>query len=241
MWRVHRNPEQLPPSSEHPGPHRCDDPRPNADDRYRVRYSATTLRGCLIESMAWLRPNVEAARRLEEVTGDDEGEAVPELSDAVADFLATRRVASCTFAAEARFIDIHDPAALNALDGDLNVEPLLTAPRARAALGDGLHRPHLDQAAVLLAGPLGRDLTQHCSLAIWDLDPPYSGITYRSRHDLIEWCWAAYDRTDVAFAKSVALSADIEEHYMAVRNIAELWRLPLERWTSRWQTPKAES
>ncbi len=154
VWRVHREPEQLPPSSEHPGRNRYDDPRPNADDRYRVRYLATGLRGCLLEALAWLRPDEQAAQRLQVVVGTDRDKE-PDLGDAVADFLGTRRVAWCTFPGEVHFADIHAPSTLAVLDTDVNVEPLLAAPRGRVALGDGHRRPHLDQAAVLLASEFG--------------------------------------------------------------------------------------
>ena len=229
VWRLHRDPQQLPPASEHPGENRYDDPRRNADDRYLVRYLATSLRGCALEALAWLRPDEEADLRTEDVVGV-EGDDAPDLADAVADFLATRSVARCTFPGDVRFADIHAPATLAYLDRDLNVEPLLTAPRGRVALGDGRHRPRLDQAGVLLASAFGRDVTRHSSLALWDLDPPHSGIAYRSRHDLVEWCWAAFDRTPVEFKAPVALSPDIGDHYAAVHDVAELWQLPLDRW-----------
>jgi len=229
VWRLHRDPEQLPPASEHPGDNRYDDPRRNADGRFLVRYLATSLRGCALEALAWLRPDEEAKRRTEDVVGED-GDDARSLADAVADFLATRKVARCSFPEEVRFADIHAPATLAFPDTDLNVEPLLAAPRGRAVLGDGLHRPHLDQAGVLLASAFGRDVTRHASLAVWDLDPPYSGIAYRSRHDLVEWCWAAFDRTPVEFMDPVVLSRHVEEHREAVRDVAELWQLPLHRW-----------
>lgn len=57
-----------------------------------------------------------------------------------------------------------------ALDSDVNVEPLLDSKRGRDVLGEpeSKHRPHLDQAAALLASQFGRQITQHCSLAIWE-------------------------------------------------------------------------
>lgn len=224
---MHSVPEQLPPSSEYPGPNRYDDPRPNAADRYVVRYLATSLRGCLLESLAWLRPDEEAAQHLQVVVGAD-GDEEPDPDDALADFLATRKVARCIFPGDVHFADIHAPVTLAVLDTDLNVQPLLAAPRGRVALADGHRRPHLDQAAVLLGSEFGRDVTRHCSLAIWDADPPYGGVAYRSRHDLIEWCWAAYDRTAVEFTDSVTLSPDVDDHYKAVLDVAQLWQLPLE-------------
>lgn len=234
VWRVHSAPERLPARSEDPGTNRYDDPRPKAEDRFLVRYMAATIRGCLLESMAWLRPSDEAMRRIEAVTDAEDGdEPASVLTEAVTNYLRTRRVASCRFAEDAAFVDIHAPATLGALDTDLNVQPLLASKRGRTILGDsnGHHRPHLDQAAVLLASEFGRQLTQHCSLAIWDMVPPVPGVGYRSRHDLTEWCWAAYDHTQVDFIEVSPLSSAVKAHREAVRAVAELWQLPVsEDW-----------
>jgi len=167
---------------------------------------------------------------------DVEAEEEPayDLARAVADYLRTRRVAPCTLAEDAVLVDIHAPLTLAALDEDLNVEPLLELEPGRSILGNpgSASRPHLDQAAVLLASEFGRDLTQHCSLAIWDVHPPYAGIAYRSRHDLNEWCWAVYDRNQVDFAEAVPLVPEDPYHSAAVRAAADLWGLPLNRWTT---------
>ena len=79
---------------------------------------------------------------------------------------------------------------------------------------------------MLLASEFGRDLTQHCSLAVWDVDPPYDGIPYRSRHDLTEWCWAVYDRVEVRFAPAAPLSPFDPDHRAAVEAVADLWSRP---------------
>lgn len=192
---------------------------------------ASTLRGCLLESLAWLRPNDEASALIANVVGADGG---PEhsLEEALSDYLETRRVASCHLP-DNDFVAIHSPRTLSALDRSLNVQPLLNSTRGRNALGDpgNPRRPHLDQAAVLLASTFGRRVTQHCSLSLWDPDPPIGGIAYRSRHDLTEWCWAAYDRTPVEFAADVvSLSPEVEDHREALEAVADLWELPLDEW-----------
>lgn len=233
LWRVHRDPQALPRRSEQPGPNRYDDPRPKADDRFLVRYLSTTLRGCLLETLAWARPNREALQRLERVVDRDAGPEKDEsLADAVADFLKSRKAAACSLAEVEDLVDIHAPGTLAALDTDLNVEPLLATTRARSVLGEAgsVNRPRLDQAAVLLASDFGRQLTQHCSLAIWDVKPSRGGVAYRSRYDLNEWCWAVYDRTGVVFDDAIPLSPRVDHHYEAVHDVAELWSLPLNRW-----------
>lgn len=231
VWRVHADPETLPRRVEDPGPNRYDDPRPHASNRYLVRYTATTLQGCLLETMAWLRPNDEANQRIDDVIVDGE-DAVEQPTQAVDDYLATRRVAAATFPDDQSFVDIHHPVTLQLLDTDLNVQPLLDSSRGREVLGErgGTSRPHLDQAAVLLASEFGRKVTQHCSLAIWD-QGGLAGVAYRSRHDLTEWCWAAYDRADVSFGGVESLSPDVPEHREAVSSVIKLWGLPTHRWS----------
>lgn len=231
VWRVHEEPEALPPRVETPGPNRYDDPRPQASNRFLVRYMATTLRGCFLETMAWLRPNSDADRRIDDVTNAGEDDAEGQLAQAVADYLKTRRVAACTFPDDASFVDIHHPRTLQALDTDLNVQPLLDSPRGRDVLGERRRtsRPHLDQAAILLASEFGRQVTQHCSLAIWDRGRS-AGVAYRSRHDLTEWCWAAYEHVEVKFREQEPLSPRVPDHHAAVSSVAELWALPTHRW-----------
>lgn len=232
MWRVHKHPTALPPVREEVGPNRYDDPRPHAVDRYVVRYLASTLPGALLESLAWLRPDHRAIELLDSVEDpDDSGSPQPSLAAAVAQFLRTRRVASAKVQINA-FVDLHAPATLAALDLDQNVQPILDSPSGRDALGNrhSSQRPHLDQAAILLASDLGRAITQHCSLAIWDQRPDYAGAAYRSRHDLTEWCWAVFDFVPVAFSEPVPLNQDNPAHRDAVIAVANLWDLPVDDW-----------
>lgn len=58
--RLHHDPAILPKVHGEVGHNRFDDPRVGTIDRYVVRYTATTLRGCLLESLDWLRPDGEA-------------------------------------------------------------------------------------------------------------------------------------------------------------------------------------
>jgi hypothetical protein len=231
VWRVHADPEALPRRVEEAGPNRYDDPRPHASNRYVVRYTASTLRGCLLETMAWLRPNDEAEQRMHDIVGDGE-DAVGQPAQGIDDYLATRRVAAVTFSDDPSFVDIHHPMTLQVLDTDLNVQPLLDSSRGREVLGERgrTSRPHLDQAAVLLASEFGRQVTQHCSLAIWD-QGGRAGVAYRSRHDLTEWCWAAYDHAEVGFGTVESLSPDVPEHREAVSSVVQLWGLATHRWS----------
>ncbi len=127
---------------------------------------------------------------------------------------------------------MHAPATLAALDVDQNVEPILNSPSGRDALGntENSQQPHLDQAAILLSSDLGRAITQHCGLAIWDQRPDYVGITYRSRHDLTEWCWAVFDFVSVTFSEPTPLNPNDPNHRAAVAAVADLWDLPTDAW-----------
>ncbi len=63
VLRLHYAPAALPAAQGQVGPNRLNDPRPYSLERYVVRYTASTLRGCLLGSLDWLRPNPQAALR----------------------------------------------------------------------------------------------------------------------------------------------------------------------------------
>lgn len=227
--RVHYDPGALPRYVDGAGPNRFDDPRPNTADRYVMRYTATTLRGCLLELLDWLRPNAEAADR--EATVVDDADDVGATSTAppwqpIADFLHGRHVGVIT-GPGLRLVSIDDPVLQAELDREPAVRALLDSPPGRAALSPAGRRAHLDEAAVRLSTDLGRALTQACSLALRDRAAVTDGIHYRSRHDDAEDCWAIYDHADVRVGRVTRLDPGSEEQRKALHDVAALWNLPL--------------
>lgn len=213
-----------------PGPNRFDDPRPNTRDRFLVRYAATSLRGSLLELLAAFRPNDEARAFEDDVQGDKDLQPDPDsqLRQALADFLADRQLAVMTPRARTRFVSIDDPGLQAELDREPGVRALLDGPDGRLALMPiGGARPRLDGAAVRLGTAFGRDLTQHCSLAVRDRTPVPAGIHYRSRHDDNEDCWAIYDHVNVAFHGEATFEPTNPTHKKALSSVADLWSLPL--------------
>lgn len=213
------------------GPNRFDDPRPRTQDRYVMRYGASSLRGCLLELLDALRPGDAAAAR-EAAVVDDAPVPGPDLApwQALEDYLAGRQVAVIT-SADLSVVSINDPALQQLLDHVAAVRALLDTDAARAALlpsGAGQDaQVRLDGAAVRLSSDLGRDLTQAASLVLRDLEPMLGGIGYRSRHDDDEHCWAIYDHAPVDVSAAVPLSADNEEHREVLGLVATLWDLLL--------------
>lgn len=235
--RVSYEPDKLPRASDAVGPNRFDDPRPNSRDRFRIRYAATTLRGCLLELLAAFRPNDEAAE-LEQSVATDDGQADPDpdeqLRSALATYLAGRRVTTLKAPRRTQFLSINDPMLQAQLDREPAVRAMLDSPEGRAALASpgGRGRPRLDGAAVRLSTSFGRDLSQHCALAIRDRKPTPGGIHYRSRHDDTEDCWAIYDHIDVTIGGDNVLEPGDPAHRDTLRAVAELWMLPLPH---QWQ------
>src|SRR4051794_26447453 len=96
VLRLHHDPGALPAVQDQVGPHRFDDPRPGSLERYVVRYTATTLRGCLLECLDWLRPHPEAIACERDVV--DNADPRPGSSHeastwaAIRDFLSGRQV-----------------------------------------------------------------------------------------------------------------------------------------------------
>ena len=232
VLRVSFDPARLPQARAGVvGPNRFDDPRPRTQDRYVMRYGASTLRGCLLELLDALRPLGAAAQREGDVVDDAPvpGPAEPPCH-AVARYLTGRKVAAIT-SPDLSVVSINDPALQQLLDHVAAVRALLDTPAARAVLlpsGAGQDvQVRLDGAAVRLSSDLGRDLTRAASLVLRDLDPALGGIGYRSRHDDDEHCWAIYDHAPVEVSTATALSADNEEHRQALSAVATLWNLPL--------------
>jgi len=238
--RVGYEPGELPTPRDGVGPNRFDDPRPRTMDRYLIRYAGRSLRGCLLELLAWLRPSPDALLReaqvLDDADSDDEVQAVLVAQEAeaqaIADFLAGREVG--LLAVEGLVaVSINDPGLQAELDREPAVRALLDSPEGQAALGGGSKKAHLDEAAVRLSTDLGRDLTRACSLAIRDRDNRPDAIHYRSRHDDTEDCWAIYDHAPVRLIESSLLDPIDPAHRKALVDVAALWDLALpEGWTS---------
>lgn len=231
VLRVHPDPAALPPVGDGAGYNRFDDPRPGTADRYFVRYTATTLRGCLLELLDWLRPAPEAAARETAVIDDEPAQANGDgVGQALGDYLAGRRLGWITAACPA-VVSINDPVLQAELDDEPAVRALLDSPTGRRALlpggSPGIRRVHLDQAAVRLSSDLGRDLTRACSLALRDRPDRPDVIHYRSRHDDREDCWAIYNHAAVNVRHIQPLSSEDPEHRLAVRAVATQWQIPL--------------
>lgn len=229
VLRVHYEPGALPARVDAVGPHRFDDPRPGSADRYVVRYTATTLRGCLLELLAWLRPDPEAAAREAAVIGDPDGRTErPDARpwQALEDFLRGRQV-GVLLGPDLRLVSIDDPVLQAQLDREPAVRALLDSPQGRTALAPRGGTAHLDEAAIRLSTDLGRALSQACSLALRDRAPRPDGIHYRSRHDDAEDCWALYDHAPVQVARVRPLDPGDEEQRKALQDVAALWGLSL--------------
>jgi len=228
--RVHRDPQALPQLADEPGVNRFDDPRPRTIDRFLMRYTANSLRGCLLELLAGLRELPEVRDREGAIDTDDpdfvEAPSVEEWQH-IADFLDGRKVAKVD-ATPLSAVSINDPSLQHELDSEPAVRAVLDSPAAaEALLESGGRRVHLDNAAVRLSSEVGRYVTQACALALYDRRPRPDAIHYRSRHDDIEDCWAVYHHAEVTIGEPERLSPQVNEHVIALRSVAELWNLPL--------------
>jgi hypothetical protein len=229
VLRVHYDPGALPAYVDTVGPHRFDDPRPRTADRYVMRYTATTLRGCLLELLAWLRPHPDAVAREAAIIGDADGEGEKRgapIWQALEDFLRGRQV-GVLLGPDLRLVSIDDPVLQAQLDPEPAVRALLDSPQGSVVLAPSGGTAHLDEAAIRLSTGLGRALTQACSLALRDRDPRPDGIHYRSRHDDAEDCWALYDHAPVDVARVTPLDPGNEEQRKTLQDVAALWDLPL--------------
>jgi len=216
-----------------PGRNRFDDPRPISSRPFAIRYAASSLRGCLLELLDWLRPNPEAVLLEDAVTVcagdrspmDDRDQTT---ARAIADYLAGRQVGRLRPAklTPMHTVSIDSPILQAQLDREPAVRALLDSAEGQTVLAGGGRVPRLDGAAVRLGSVFGRSLTQACSLAIHDRRPRPDAIHYRSRHDDRANCWAIYDHVGVTI-RSVPLSPSRVLHRRAMHQVAELWNLSL--------------
>lgn len=219
--RVHPAPEVIPQlRHEGPGRNRFDDPR----GAFLMRYTAETLRGCLVETMARFRPNANAEALLaavEFVGADDEAQSPT--SQAVADWLAMQRIGHVTLVTpQPLLVDIEAADLLVELD----TYPIVREAIENSPLRDGSAVVHLDAGIVRLGGDVGRPITQAVSRALHELHPEVDGIAYWSRIDPSERCWAMYGHVPVDVSIT-QLSADDRLHRRAVQEVADLLKVPL--------------
>lgn len=226
VLRVGPDPARLPsePRGGEPGPNRFDDP----EGRFVIRYLADSLRGCLIELLARFRPNDRAEARIAAVVGATDDPGHPG-DDALTDWLAHQRVAVCHLVEPAGpLLDVNDAHLLVELDAHPRVRAVLR----NSGLGTGAEPVRLDGGTIRLAGPIGRRITQAVSRAVYEREPRPAGLTYRSRLDDNERCWALYGETAVRFESPVSLSPDVAIHREAVQAAATLYGVGLPvAWT----------
>lgn len=236
--RVHFDPAALPALGDEPGVNRFDDPRPRTEDRFLMRYAATSLRACLLELLDVFRDNPDTAIR-EAAIDDEDPDLVeaPAVADwqALHDYLQGRKVATIT-ADRLAIVSINDPELQRALDDEVALRAVLDSASARHALLEaGGRTVHLDNAAVRLSSETGRDITQACALALFDRLPGPDVIHYRSRHDDSEDCWAIYGHASVDVHQPETLNPHIRNHADALRSVATLWGLALP---PAWADPR---
>lgn len=109
------------------------------------------------------------------------------------------------------------------LDTHAGVRAVLRA----SDLGTPNDPARLDEGTIRFTGSVGRRITQAVSRALYEREPRPAGLTYRSRLDDAERCWALYGETPVRFDPAVALSAEDASHLKAVRAAAALYDLPM--------------
>lgn len=221
--RVAVDPARLPsePRGGEPGRNRFDDP----DGRFVVRYLAESLRGCLLELLARFRHSHTAEARIAAVTGADDDYDQPG-ADALADWLSLQQVGVCHLVEPAgALFDINDPELLLKLDAHPEVRAVLDD----SGLGTADDLARLDEGTIRLGGLKGRRITQAVSRALYERNPRPAGLTYRSRLDDAERCWALYGETPVDFEAAVTLSPEDPYHLAAVQAVAALFALPLPR------------
>jgi RES domain len=218
--RVHRAPTQLRPRDGDSHPDRFDDPALE----YRVRYFASTLKGSLLEVLDHFRPNAQADEALSAIEGvygfnildEEPSGSIPDR------WLSAQRVVSAALAGRA-FVNVSDPAVLAELYWDTAVQRALRDPLVVRAFGPAVR---LDLGTICSVGPAGRTITQAVSQAVFNHPSRPSGISYVTRFDHSERCWAAFDeRVEIEFDLPRPLDATDPDDRSAIQAVAHLYKL----------------
>lgn len=228
LIRVHKTPEVLRRPPDGLDRRQC----PRFDDplgRFGVRYLASTLRGCLVETMARFRSDREVERLLDSISDVDDGDPDPSRYDGLTEWLAQQRIGHCTILTDPMIVDVDGAETLIALDH----HPYVRAALARSGLGTATKPVRLDGGVIRLSGPVGRPITQAASRAIAETLPSVHGLSYESRIDENEQCWALFEHCPVRFVMT-PLSSEHPEHVTAVRSVASLFDIDLpSHWSER--------
>jgi hypothetical protein len=191
--------------------------------RFQMRYTASTLRGCMIETMEQFRPAPDVETELAAFDDVEDGEADPTREDGLEEWLAVQLVGRCAITIPTPLIvDVDAAETLVALDKHPGIRDALDASR----LGTPVKPARLDGAIVRLAGPVGRPITQAIAAAVHEWWPETNALACHSRLDDGEQCWAIYGHTPVDF-DTVPLTPSDESHRDAVRAAATLFEIAL--------------
>ena len=226
LLRLHWQPEVLrrPPYGVDPeAMSRFDDPY----GEFAVRYLASNLRGCLVETMSRFRPAPDVETLLAEVSGVEADDLDPTREEGLREWLDGQKIGHCRISTTpTRVVHVDAAESLVALDKHSLVREALN----RSGLGSAVNPARLDSGVVRLPGRVGRPITQAVSRAVYEwIDRP-TGLAYASRLDASEPCWALYDHTEVTF-ETEPLDGAKESHRVAVHSVATLFEIELpEGW-----------
>jgi hypothetical protein len=222
VLRVHRAPTQLRPREGGTGPDRFDDPQ----DEYRVRYFGSTIRGCLLEVLDHFRgvPLAEEALSAHTTIGIDILEEEP-AGLVPGRWLALQRVTTARLVTGRLFVDVADSDVLAFLNQTAGVQRVLRSTTVRSAFGNNVR---LDMGTICAVGPAGRAITQAVSEEIHLHPSRPSGITYLTRFDKGERCWAVFeDRAKLEFSDPESLDDWDSTVRVALRSVANRYGLTL--------------
>ena len=167
------------------------DPPIPLDRRFQVVYAATTIAGAIGETIAGLRPSLEALARAAEELGQNDPDAVEAFQQLAVtpwtldmQWRKSRQISMAQLPPEALFVDLMAPKTLQYL----RTVPWLVYMARERQFGD------IDRAFLMTSD---REITCRISRLVYARTAKYadlhvSGIRYESRHGPGWDCWAIY-------------------------------------------------
>lgn len=195
--------------SDQDPPGRFDDPR----REFRVRYVADSLRGCLVESVAQWRPSASSVVEFAKAVARTDRDIEPAWHTPIIPqaWLEKQRKVRLRAAKHSGIFDLPS-----------NIATLATSVAVAREVTDQLGGDYvLDEAATMLAGRRGRRISQAISAEVYRRDPQPDGLSFRSRFDITERCWAMFDHVDIEWLSSPeCLDKECPEDYRAAEGAA---------------------
>lgn len=175
-----------------------------------VLYAADEVQTCFRETLARFRPTPKMRQLLQDADSDESGFMI--VGGVPQDWRLQRRVFILSSENALPFVDVENPATLQALEEELSSELVSLGYTVNLDLSDVRNRDRRLSRAIAAWAYTAQDDTG---------EPLYSGIRYHSRVDDSKVCWAIFDGTGIRVERVHSIELDDAD----LEYVCHDWRL----------------